>query len=137
MTYRDAALFLGIKQVCFDLNCGLSANRHETGVLDPFSVIHWRERRINRAGLRRFLLLAAKRARLNDPEYLNEPQFHWLYLYRDNVEAGRLAANLGIRLPAALSRNDRLRCLTSARKYGIALSAGWPQIYKWARKAVI
>lgn len=136
MTFLDVCLALDLRSVCLDGQCGLSATRHRTGVIDPFGVIHFRERRMSKRALRRFLLLVARRSRLNSPDFLNEPQFNWYYSWSDNIEAGRLAAQLGARLPAALSRNDRLTCLTNARKAGIHLSIGWPQVYAWARRGL-
>lgn len=135
MTFVDVCLALEIKSVCFG-ECGLSATRHRTGVIDPFDVIHWSDRRMSRRALRRFLLLVARRERMHDPYYLNDPKYNWQYLHIDNTEAGRLAATLGIRLPAALSRNDRLACLTLARKAGVRLSASHPAIYAWARRGL-
>jgi hypothetical protein len=134
VTFTDACLALEIKQVCFG-GCGLSEYRHRLGIIDPFGVIHWRERRMSRRALRNFLLLVAKRDRLANPEFLNLPDVDWSHPYFDNIEVGRLAARLGIRLPAALSSNDRLRTLTLARKRGAALSTR-PAIYAWARRTL-
>lgn len=134
MTFADVCGRLGITKVCAG-GCGLSANRHRTGTLF-LDVIHWSERRMTKRALRRFLLLVAKRDRLNDADYVNLPIWNWYYLWLDNVEAGRLAAKIGVRIPADLSRNDRLACLTLARKWGASLSTGWPQVYSWAKRGL-
>ena len=133
MTFADTALYLGIKQICFG-GCGLSATRHRVGVIDPFNVIHFAERRMTKAGLRRFLLLAARRNRLNDPGYLNSPRYDHLYIYLDSRAADDLAGRLGVRFPIHLSRNDRLATLTAARKAGVPLSVAHPAIYQWAQR---
>lgn len=135
MTFVDVSLALEIKSVCFG-GCGLSATRHRTGIIDPFDVIHFADRRMSKRALRRFLLLSVRRTRLNDPAYLNHPSFNWFYLYQENTWAGRLAGLLGMRLPVALSRNDRLSCLTLARKAGVRLSASHPAVYAWARRGL-
>ena len=135
MTFADAALYLGVKQVCFG-GCGLSVNRHRAGTIDPFGVIHWRERRMSKRALRRFLAMVARRNRLNDPGYLNDPRYDWLYLYLDSRAADDLAGRLGVRLPAHLSRNDRLACLTAARRAGVHLSVAHPAAYAWANRGL-
>lgn len=132
-SYEDVCLILGVRAACLGADCGLSANRHKAGTIF-LGVVHWRERRVTRAGLRRFLLLIVRRERESNPEFLNSPNLAWYAIYWDSTEAGRLAAQLGVRLPAVLSRNDRLRCLTAARKAGIRLSSAAPAVYAWARR---
>lgn len=133
MTFTDACLALEIKQICFG-GCGLSERRHRLGAVF-LGVVHWRERRMSRRALRNFLLLVAKRDREANPEFLNIPELTWYAIWSDNTEAGRLAARVGIRLPAALSINDRLRTLTLARKRGVSLSHR-PRIYAWATRGM-
>jgi hypothetical protein len=80
------------------------------------------------------LLLVARRDRAADMEYLNLPRFEFFYLWHDNVEASRMAMELGVRLPARLSRLDRLRCLQLARRQNVRLSKR-SAIYAWAHDA--
>jgi len=114
--------------------CGLPDKDHWKGVIDPFGVIHYADRRFTRRALRNLLLLVARRDRAADKEFLNLPQFEFFYLWWDNVTASRMAMDLGVRLPARLSRFDRLRCLQLARKQGVALSRR-SSIYSWANDA--
>ena len=113
-------------------NCGLGYKAHWKGTLDPFGgVVHYAPRRFTRRALRNLLLLVAKARRLADPAYLNAPYLAYYHLYSDNVTASRLALTLGVRLPARLSRLDRLRCLQLARQQGVGLSKR-SAIYGWA-----
>lgn len=113
------------------LGCTVYPSRHMPGFIDPFNVIHWRERRWSRAGSKRFLMMVAKRTRLLDERFLNIPRFDWLYVHGDAVSAQRMAGELGFRIPAHLFDADRERCRYLARKRGIHLS-NWPAIYAWA-----
>lgn len=130
----DAATQLGIPfcgGVTELLACGLSDNAHWKGTVDGFGVLHYTDRRFTRRALRNFLMLAVRRARLSDPEFLNSPDLAYIHLWHDNVSASRLAASIGVRLPARLSMIDRLQCQALARKAGAALSSR-PAIYRWA-----
>ena len=127
MTLLDIATKYG---VCVG-ECGLTPEQHWEGQIDPFGIAHYTPRRFTRRALRNMLLLVAKRDRLADKEYLNIPAYEFFYLWRDNVVASRLAMDLGVRLPARLSRLDRLRCIQLARKQGVA-SSHWPAMYAWA-----
>lgn len=111
--------------------CGISYAAHWIGTIDGFGVAHFANRRFTRRALRNLLLLVARRDRMADPAYLNLPQFEYYYLWSDNVAASRMALDLGVRLPARLSRLDRLRCQQLARKAGVKLSKR-SAIYKWA-----
>lgn len=131
MTYREIADRLGIERVCVE-RCGLSEHALR-GVVDGFDILHWRERRVTRRGLRRFLLLAARRKRLADESYLNDDRkFGYAYLYWDARQADLWAAELGIRFPVAFSRSERLRCLLAAPR---GLARRNPAMWAWARKA--
>lgn len=134
MTIREAAARHG---VCMG-GCGLSATQHWKGVLDPFGGIHFADRRFTRRALRNMLILVARRDResnamLNEGDigYLNLPQFEFFYLWHDEVAASRMAMDLGVRLPAKLSRLSRLRCLSLARKQKVKLSKR-SALYAWA-----
>jgi len=127
MTILDVATKYG---VCVG-ECGLTPEEHWPGVLDPFGVAHYLPRRFTRRALRNLLLLVARRDREADLGYLNIKGYDWYYLWRDNVTASKMAMDLGYRLPARLSRLDRLRCLQLARKGGVKLSRR-SSIYAWA-----
>ena len=117
-------------------DCGLGPKNHWRGVIDPWGGVHYAARRFTRRAFRNMLLLVAKRDResnnmLNEEYFLNAPHLAWYHLYWDNVTASRLALELGTRLPARLSRRDRLRCLQLARKHGVRLSKR-SAVYAWA-----
>ncbi len=129
MTIREAATRHG---ACDGTNCPFRGDPlHWRGFIDPFGVAHFSRRRFTRRALRNLFLLVARRDRLADPQYLNIKGYDWYYLYVDNVAASRMAMDLGVRLPARLSRLDRLRCLQLARKQGVKLSRR-SSIYAWA-----
>jgi len=130
MTIHEAATIYGI---CTG-GCGLPD--HWRGVIDPFGVVHYANRRFTRRALRNMLLLLAKaRREHSDPRFLNIPEYDWYYLWWDNVMAYELAMDMGVRLPARLSRLDRLRCRQQARRAGIPLSTR-SAIYKWVHDAI-
>ncbi len=126
MTIKEAAIQMN---VC--LYCDLGFEAHWAGTLDGFGVVHYADRRFSRRALRNMLLLVAKRERMADVEFLNLPIFEFFYLYSDNVMASKWAVALGVRLPARLSRLDRLRCLSLAKRQGAKLSKR-SAVYKWA-----
>ena len=143
MTYAEIAERLGIEQVCLRADCGLSANAVR-GCVDGFGTVHWRERRVTRRGLRRFLLLAARREReadriVNDAApvrgYLNARRYRWLHKYLDARQADRWAAELGIRFPVEFSRQERSECRYLAWKFGANLSKR-PAVYSWAYRGL-
>jgi hypothetical protein len=116
--------------------CGLSERQHRKGVIDPFGVVHFMDRRFTRRALRNFLLLVARRDReYGDLDYLNIPGYDWYYLWSDETTASMWAASLGVRLPARLSAQSRWKCLTLARKAGVKLSKR-PAIYAWATEVL-
>lgn len=108
--------------------------RHLRGFIDVFGVVHYTDRRFTRRALRNMLLLVARRDREADPGYLNLPRYDWYYLWSDNVTANRMALDLGVRIPAFLSRLDRMRCIQSAERWNIRLSKR-SAIYSWAHDA--
>lgn len=128
MTIHDIAQQCG---VCDDPACGLPEDAHLRGFIDPFGVVHYTDRRFTRRSLRNLLLLVARRDREADPGYLNLPQYEFYYLWKDNVTASKLALYFGYRLPARLSRKDRLRCLQLVRRYKVNLTRR-PALYAWA-----
>lgn len=138
MTYREIVDRLGLPGVCFG-GCGIPAWKHRQGRLF-LGVIHWNDRQVKRRGLRRFLLLAARRQRETDPGtddsaptrgYLGQPRkFGWLYLYLDETQANAWAAMLGYRFPAAYSRVERARAMALLR----GRSRSHPAVYAWARR---
>ena len=111
--------------------CGIHMTDHQKGVIDPFGVAHYTNRRFTRRSLRNLLMLVARRDREADPNYLNLPQYEFFYLWKDNVTASKMALDLGYRLPARLSRKDRLRCLQLVRRHKVNLSRR-PALYAWA-----
>jgi hypothetical protein len=113
--------------------CGLSNNAHRRGVV-LMGVIHFADRRFSRRALRNLLLLVARREREGDESYLNSPVYDWYYLYLDNVQAAKWALHLGVRLPARLSRTDRLRCQRLAADRGVRLSHH-PRVRSWVGDA--
>jgi len=113
--------------------CGLSTNAHRRGTL-LLGVVHFADRRFSRRALRNLLILVARREREADPEYLNIPAYDWWYVYADNVQASKWALRLGVRLPARLSRVDRLRCQRLAITRGIHLSR-YPRVQSWVGNA--
>lgn len=129
MTYREAMTRLGVEQVCFG-GCGLNDYRHR-GVIDPFNTIHWRERRFTRRGLRRLLLLVARRAHENDPGFLNDPRGEWYRLWWREQRANSLAAQLGVRFPARWSTEERMRSRYLAAKADVKLARDFPAVYAW------
>ena len=131
LTIRDAAVRY---RVCTSCLPEVDYLNRTHGVIDGFGVAHFADRRFTRRALRNMLLLVARRNRAADMEYLNLPQFEFFYLWHDNVEASRMAMELGVRLPARLSRLDRLRCLQLARRQNVRLSKR-SAIYAWAHDA--
>lgn len=113
--------------------CGLSDRAHIVGTL-YLGVIHFADRRWSRRALRNLLLLVARREREADPGFINMRPFDWYYLYLDNVKASRMALGLGVRLPARLSRKDRLMCARIAAARRIALSR-YPAVRAWVGDA--
>ena len=110
--------------------CGLNEYRHRGSLF--LQVIHWRERRVTRRGLLRFLLLVARRNREADPGYLNDRQFNYLYLWLDHRTADDYAAQLGIRFPVEFSRRERSSVFRLANRAGVHLATTHPAVYAWA-----
>lgn len=88
------------------------------------STVHWEDRRSTRAGIRKFLMLAASLRILG---FAERPE--WERLYMANVWANRMGLQLHTRIPARLSANDRARVRYLATKNDIPLL-----IRQWARR---
>jgi hypothetical protein len=74
---------------------------HEAGWAEP-GVVHWRDRRVSRAGLHRFLRLVVRATHRN----VQSPDL-WRQVYRENVEVARQAARLHVRIPREATLMDR------------------------------
>ena len=130
MTVEEIAARIG-EPVCTG-GCGLSARRHRDGIIDPFGIVHFGERKFSRRSLRNLLLLVARARREADPEYLNIDLYDWLYLYLDSVTAANLARTLGVVIPARLWDDRRALCLNLARQRGVRLGAiRNRRVYQW------
>lgn len=116
LTYAALAERYGVPW-CDGKSCPLSAPRHDRGVVLWDREIHWRDRIVTRSGLRRFLILVARVMRVRDG---GVPKRAWEtrkrrrqranLLYLDNVFASKTAFfDLGVRIPASLSDQDRER----------------------------
>ncbi len=116
--------------MCFDEPpCGLSDTAHR-GTVDPFNVIHFRDRRFSRRGLRKLLLLAARRDRLVDPGFLNDERLYWhIHRYLDERRANEWAARIGVRFPVAYSAPER-----RAVSLVPGLSRKHSAVYAWAHR---
>jgi hypothetical protein len=126
LSYRKMSLILGVP-FCAG-GCGIDERRHRAGTLF-MGVIHWSERRFSRRGARNFLLLAARREREADPEFLNAPHLRFYHVWWDAQRAAELAATLHFRFPAEASLRDRARCYQLARQQRVRLI---PRIRRWA-----
>jgi hypothetical protein len=137
MTYATVVSRLGLQQVC--LGCAITERSHRNGFIDGFGVVHWAERRVTKRGLRRLLLLVARRDRnrLNyDTEwltrgFLNDRALYWAHFYFDEQRANEWAAKLGVRFPVEFSGPER-RVVALVP----GLSRSHPQIYQWARRGL-
>lgn len=134
-TYADTAERLGFVGICTG-GCGITSRSHRTGFIDPFGVVHWAERRVHKRGLRRFLLLVARRDREQPVEqwitrgFLNSPNLWYAAMYLDERKANEWAAQLGVRFPIAYSLPER-------RSVALVpgLSRRSPAVYAWARRS--
>ena len=95
-TYSDVATLLGY-ELCRDGFCPWS------GIVIGRTV-HWRERRMERRGLRTFLRVIAIDTMVVRP---NEPRY--MTTYALNKEIDRLAKIIGVRFPRELSAMDRAK----------------------------
>lgn len=128
MTYSDVIGQLDLGGICVNPRCGLSARAHRRGAIF-LDVVHWHQGPVNRRGLRRFLLLVAKRDRLIDPGFLNSPDLWWAHMYLDERKANQWAAQLGVRFPIAYSAPER-------RSVSLVpgLSRRHKAVWQWARR---
>lgn len=127
MTYHEVASRLRLSGICLGW-CGLSDHAHRGSIF--LDIVHWGERRVTKRGLRRFLLLVAKRDRLLDPGFLNEPGLWWAHFYLDERKANEWAAELGVRFPIRYSAPER-------RSVSLVpgLSRRQPAVWAWANRA--
>lgn len=131
MNYETMTRLLPVR-VCLDPACGLDERWHWKGVVDPFGVVHFTDRRWSKAGARRLLLLAAKLWRERPSlGYLNTPEYEWLHLYLDARQAYEWALEAGFRLPAKLSWAERSKSLRLAVRQGVHVARDYPAIYQW------
>lgn len=98
MTWDEVASRYDVRR-CSSCQSG----NHTTGIARN-GVIHWADRRMTKAGLRKYLMLIASQ-RLYD--FANLPT--WDRIYRSNVWAATEAARLHVRLSTRLSAPDRAR----------------------------
>lgn len=122
------------KRVCLG-GCGVTSRSHRTGFIF-LDVVHWAERRVTRRGLRRFLLLLARRNREADPTYLNAPHLTWYHLWADEQYANALAGIVGFRFPIEFSRTERAKCLWLAHKNKVPITRTHPAIYAWVSRGL-
>ena len=110
-SYSEIAQQLGLA-LC---GCGLEyqpIGNHEDGwTAFGMTVIHWRERRVTRRGLRSFLKLVAK-ATSKFGTYGET----WETLYYQNLRAQELARQFSVRFPRTWSATDRARIRLSLDK---------------------
>lgn len=103
MTYTEIAQQLGIP-LCESCELGNYAE-HVAGwaSISPPERIHWRRLRMTDAGLYRFLKLCGSIVKSH-----NRGQPEWQQRYEQAVYASEISRQLGRRLPAELSKSDRL-----------------------------
>lgn len=130
MTVTEIAAALDVP-VCVG-GCGLSISRHRAGVIDPFGIIHFAERRFTKRGAKNLLILVARITREQDPGYLNIPLYDWFYLWSDCTTAAAYAGDLGFRLPAHLFNRERALCRDLAARRNVRLSK-YRRVYEWSR----
>jgi hypothetical protein len=101
-TYSDVASQLGIA-LCGTGSCRGIGNHEQGWTAYGMTVIHWRDRRMTRPGLRRFLKLVAtaQTIRMRDERFVR--------LWSQNVAADHLARRLGVRFPRSLADPDRAK----------------------------
>lgn len=134
MTYAAVVEKFGLARVCMG-GCGLSDRAHRGSLF--LGVIHWRERRMTRRGLRRFFLLVARRDRVApssaDPSaptrgFLNDGSMLAYHLHWEEQYANMLANWVGVRFPAEFSKRERER----ASKALAGRTRQWPAVTAWA-----
>lgn len=102
-SYSDVAAQLGLSLCAGGSECPWYGTDHQRG-LSVGKTIHWRDRRPTRRGLRRLLKLAAVTLL---PDARRGERF--VQLYWQNIEADRLAEEIGIRFPRSLADPDRAK----------------------------
>jgi hypothetical protein len=139
MTLRDAITPPGSPfGVCwgtFDHKpCPVSQRRHERGMIDGFGVIHFADRRFTKIGAKNLLMLIAKRDREDDPGFLNDPIYDFLYPALDALRAQQLAGEMGFRLPARLFDKEREQARTLAARRHVSIRR-YPRLRSWLARA--
>jgi hypothetical protein len=129
VTYAAIVEQLGLDKVCLG-GCGLSDTAHRGTIF--LDVVHFGERRYSKRGLRRLLLLTARRDRLRDPGFLNDPALWWAHRFLDELRANEWAAKIGVRFPVSFSAPER-------RSVALVpgLSRKQPAVWAWARRGVV
>ena len=110
--------------------CPVSARRHERGMLDGMGLVHFADRQFTRRGAKRLLILVARRTREKDPGFLNNEMYDWYYVYKDAVEAQKLALEHGFRLPAHIFEKERGLAKTLASRRHVSLRR-YPRFKSW------
>lgn len=102
---------------------------HRRGSSNPSrGVVHWAPRRVNRLGLRRFLMLVARIKRSH-----NRGQPRWLQVYEQNAYAYHRALNeYHIRLPRSWSMTDRAQVRVWMGKAGVLSHPENRNVARWA-----
>jgi hypothetical protein len=104
-TYAGIAKFLGVDF------CGEAGSGHENGYLsmdgEPHGKsprLHWRERRVTRSGIRRFLMMASEKMETD-----NTTDPGWLRLWNRIEWARSMAVILRVKIPPELWAEDKAR----------------------------
>lgn len=123
MTYDEVTKRTGVTR-CNACDVG----DHTAGWADMGSgIVHWRDRRLERRGLRHFLKLVASIIYSH-----NRGQPEWRKLYEQNVWAYHTAlAQFGVRFRSSYADEDRARAAYDARNEHLATTE--PAIYQWIR----
>ena len=106
--------------------CPLSTAQHQRGaVVLPHRLVHWRDRKLTKPGLRRFLKLVAQ-IRIHNYKNLDTA----MRLFAENTWANEAARALHVRFPARYSAADkaRARWLIATGEHVSATA------YRWAHR---
>jgi hypothetical protein len=100
---------------------------HRKGSIDG-GIIHWEDRRMTKAGIRSFIILALT---INDPVLSRGDLPVWLRLWWQNKMTYIAARDLRVRLPASLADLDKARCKAELATVPTDV-AGREDAMKWA-----
>lgn len=108
-----------------------SIGNHQRGWSNPSrATVHWTDRRVNKLGLRRFLMLVGAIRHSH-----NRGQPPWQRLYEQNVYAyQRGLSEYHVRFPARFSASDRARVRYSMGKSGVVSDPDKRSIARWAQE---